>query len=401
MYDSKHRTTDTQIYESRNDGSGYPSNKREWNLQTHGFNEETSNHRKYIRTQLSSNNRVASSSSSSQQQPRENDEKKILKDTKKPLRVSGDWSEFKSSTGKTYFYNCKTEISQWEKPKGWLTDESNRTSTSSSISTTNRIKKESTPNVSSTVRTRYKIEELSSEKKLPQILNSKLPSEYSNNHHNGNHTFQESLQSNEQLPTNPNHRLPTPDDDNSQMSFSSSSSKESSLLISGSNNTNESNGTVLHSSLSESAISVSTSLCDIQSKPLENNTKFVNGNDNKYSVSQSTLPSLTNTESTLATGNESPIPTISKAEREQNIQKFYRAELIQHLTGWSSTQLEKQCFKLFDDYYGYSAKMSTAFTELKALKSNFRILEIKRNILRQRLLSCQKHIRQGEEDKHL
>ncbi|CAF3398609.1 unnamed protein product [Rotaria sp. Silwood1] len=118
MYDSKHRTTDTQIYESRNDGSGYPSNKREWNLQTHGFNEETSNHRKYIRTQctfiflfkkknnynflfksVSSNNRVASSSSSSQQQPRENDEKKILKDTKKPLRVSGDWSEFKSSTG--------------------------------------------------------------------------------------------------------------------------------------------------------------------------------------------------------------------------------------------------------------------------------------------------------------
>jgi hypothetical protein len=25
--------------------------------------------------------------------------------------------------GKTYFYNCKTEISQWEKPKGWPADE--------------------------------------------------------------------------------------------------------------------------------------------------------------------------------------------------------------------------------------------------------------------------------------
>jgi len=43
--------------------------------------------------------------------------------TKKPLRVFGDWSEFKSSTGKTYFYNCKTEVSQWEKPKGWPNDE--------------------------------------------------------------------------------------------------------------------------------------------------------------------------------------------------------------------------------------------------------------------------------------
>ncbi|CAF2772294.1 unnamed protein product [Rotaria sp. Silwood2] len=386
MYDSKHRTADTQIYENRKDGSGYSSNKREWNLQTHGFNDETSNHRKYMRTQFSSNNRVASSSSSNQQQqqPRENGEKKTVKDTKKPLRVSGDWSEFKSSTGKTYFYNSKTEISQWEKPKGWPTDESNRTSTSSSVSTTNRIKKESTPNVSSTVRTRYKIEELSSGTKLSQSPNLKLPSENSNNYHNGNHTFQESLQSNEQLSTNPNNRLPTPDDDNSRMSFSSNSSKESSLLISGTNNTNESNGTVLHSSFSESAISVSTPLCDIQSKPLENNTKFVNGNDNKNSISQSTISTLTNTESNPATESESFIPTISKAEREQDFQKFYRAELIQHLTGWSSTQLEKQCFKLFDDYYGYSAKMSTAFTELKALKSNFRILEIKRNILTRR-----------------
>ena len=112
----------------------------------------------------SSNNRAASSASSSssqqQQQQRQNGDKdrKSVKDvgdgfsshmrrtkcllfqSKKPLRVFGDWSEFKSSTGrrflkdknefdsnnflgKTYFYNCKTEVSQWEKPKGWPTEE--------------------------------------------------------------------------------------------------------------------------------------------------------------------------------------------------------------------------------------------------------------------------------------
>jgi hypothetical protein len=43
--------------------------------------------------------------------------------------------------------------------------------------------------------------------------------------------------------------------------------------------------------------------------------------------------------------SESPTPTISKAEREQEIQKFYRAELIKHLTDWPSTQLEKQVGK--------------------------------------------------------
>lgn len=35
------------------------------------------------------------------------------------LRV-GDWSEHLSSSGKKYYYNCKTEVSQWEKPREWI-----------------------------------------------------------------------------------------------------------------------------------------------------------------------------------------------------------------------------------------------------------------------------------------
>ncbi|XP_014243933.1 WW domain-containing adapter protein with coiled-coil homolog isoform X2 [Cimex lectularius] len=31
----------------------------------------------------------------------------------------GDWSEHLSSSGKKYYYNCKTEVSQWEKPREW------------------------------------------------------------------------------------------------------------------------------------------------------------------------------------------------------------------------------------------------------------------------------------------
>ncbi|XP_057364498.1 WW domain-containing adapter protein with coiled-coil-like [Daphnia carinata] len=37
----------------------------------------------------------------------------------KPLRV-GDWTEHVSSSGKKYYYNCKTEVSQWEKPRDWV-----------------------------------------------------------------------------------------------------------------------------------------------------------------------------------------------------------------------------------------------------------------------------------------
>jgi len=30
------------------------------------------------------------------------------------------WSQHTSSSGKIYYYNCKTEKSQWEKPKEWI-----------------------------------------------------------------------------------------------------------------------------------------------------------------------------------------------------------------------------------------------------------------------------------------
>ncbi|XP_043922610.1 WW domain-containing adapter protein with coiled-coil isoform X2 [Protopterus annectens] len=37
-----------------------------------------------------------------------------------PYDSSDDWSEHISSSGKKYYYNCRTEVSQWEKPKEWL-----------------------------------------------------------------------------------------------------------------------------------------------------------------------------------------------------------------------------------------------------------------------------------------
>lgn len=38
----------------------------------------------------------------------------------------GDWSEHISSSGKKYYYNCKTEVSQWEKPREWVERERER-----------------------------------------------------------------------------------------------------------------------------------------------------------------------------------------------------------------------------------------------------------------------------------
>ena len=75
------------------------------------------------------------------------------------------------------------------------------------------------------------------------------------------------------------------------------------------------------------------------------------GNDSENSINRS----VTTTEQTyviyfmdkkvcifFSTEIESSTPSISKAERDQEIQKYYRADLIQHLTDWPATQLEKQ-----------------------------------------------------------
>lgn len=48
------------------------------------------------------------------------------------LRSVGDWSEHTSSSGKKYYYNCVTEVSQWEKPREWVEYERQRSSISSS-----------------------------------------------------------------------------------------------------------------------------------------------------------------------------------------------------------------------------------------------------------------------------
>lgn len=35
------------------------------------------------------------------------------------LQSGSEWSEHISSSGKKYYYNCISEVSQWEKPREW------------------------------------------------------------------------------------------------------------------------------------------------------------------------------------------------------------------------------------------------------------------------------------------
>ncbi|KAF5300978.1 hypothetical protein FQR65_LT09022 [Abscondita terminalis] len=48
------------------------------------------------------------------------------RDDRERITRVGDWSEHISSSGKKYYYNCKTEVSQWEKPREWIERERDR-----------------------------------------------------------------------------------------------------------------------------------------------------------------------------------------------------------------------------------------------------------------------------------
>ncbi|XP_035389280.1 WW domain-containing adapter protein with coiled-coil isoform X2 [Electrophorus electricus] len=64
-----------------------------------------------ISPQENSHNHSSLHSSNSHSNPNKSDT---------PYDPADDWSEHISSSGKKYYYNCRTEVSQWEKPKEWL-----------------------------------------------------------------------------------------------------------------------------------------------------------------------------------------------------------------------------------------------------------------------------------------
>ncbi|XP_060681024.1 WW domain-containing adapter protein with coiled-coil isoform X1 [Hemiscyllium ocellatum] len=70
----------------------------------------------YSPQENSHNNSTHHSSNSHSSNPSNNPSKT----SDAPFEPTDDWSEHISSSGKKYYYNCRTEVSQWEKPKEWI-----------------------------------------------------------------------------------------------------------------------------------------------------------------------------------------------------------------------------------------------------------------------------------------
>ncbi|XP_076447204.1 WW domain-containing adapter protein with coiled-coil-like [Babylonia areolata] len=85
---------------------------------TYGDYEEPDTHSDGSRDGRHGQERDLSSSSSRKGESKEERDHRA-EVQKTAVRVCGDWSEHISSSGKRYYYNCQTEVSQWERPKEW------------------------------------------------------------------------------------------------------------------------------------------------------------------------------------------------------------------------------------------------------------------------------------------
>uniref|UniRef100_A0A8I3NGC1 WW domain-containing adapter protein with coiled-coil n=1 Tax=Canis lupus familiaris TaxID=9615 RepID=A0A8I3NGC1_CANLF len=94
------------------DGTGHSKAK---NVHIHRVRERDGG-TSYSPQENSHNHSALHSSNSHSSNPSNNPSK--TSDT--PYDSADDWSEHISSSGKKYYYNCRTEVSQWEKPKEWL-----------------------------------------------------------------------------------------------------------------------------------------------------------------------------------------------------------------------------------------------------------------------------------------
>ncbi|KAK0180655.1 hypothetical protein PV327_003018 [Microctonus hyperodae] len=126
LYKKERENRDYKLSSSRDkysDCARSPKDKRSRDSRDseHRTNHDRSGEEILHPIKLSSN----SSRDSSQRKPAHNscqdkrgDERGVV--TMERAARFGDWSEHLSSSGKKYYYNCKTEVSQWEKPREWI-----------------------------------------------------------------------------------------------------------------------------------------------------------------------------------------------------------------------------------------------------------------------------------------
>ncbi|GIY64662.1 WW domain-containing adapter protein with coiled-coil [Caerostris darwini] len=277
-----------------------------------------------------------------------------------------DWSEHISSSGKKYYYNCKTEVSQWEKPKE-LIEWERQQSLSRLAYDSNRNKD----------RSHERPGGAGGSKTMATITQALEFAEQANLSLTDSHHSSKPLASPAQSQTN-------------QVNHHPVTTQATSL---------PSNATFpVNSTGAAHFPDGKTDLDQDRTSPdSDSSTHSIRHDSPNPSVSS--LHSLnTSGTSSLATAALKPsIPSLTPS-----LANYYREDLISHVVGWQADHAERQANRYWEEAFNIgSINCTQVSAELKTARALVRLAEIQATLQEQRILFLRQQTKELEEWKSL
>ncbi|XP_030629953.1 WW domain containing adaptor with coiled-coil b isoform X2 [Chanos chanos] len=357
-----------------------------------------------------------------------------------------DWSEHISSSGKKYYYNCRTEVSQWEKPKEWLEREQRQKEASKAAVPVNSFPKDRD----------YRQEAMQASAvsgfNTSKSCQADKPSSSTPGGVNPAGTPALSLSSST-VPVSPILQSPTPAtllqdpallrqllpalhatlqmnntsgdmakineaqlSSQSPMSLTSDASSPRSY-VSPRVSTPQTNAITQKPLLSTASISsqpkVSPSVVKPGSALQSSSTSSERASEledprlhrqnSQGSPSSGPNGTAVNTSTSASNSSQPPAATPSRASSTftPSLALHFNESLIRHIQGWPSDHVEKQASRLREDFHNMGTLyMSEICTELKNLRSLVRVCEIQATLREQRILFLRQQIKELDKMKN-
>jgi len=279
------------------------------------------------------------------------------------LTTFGDWSEHKSSSGKrSYYYNCKTEVSQWEKPREWADFERSRQSNNDKRSEWCEGRGGSEREVDTPSSRRGESDHTPS-RPTPAKLHC-------------DRTLRGSQDKHSSSPLSSRGGGGGGGRDRSGDATPTSEGEGNHLLGTSSNHLLHPGGAV---SLSAAIPRISTQHSSGLSKERWDSPRS--------NLSQS--PPTSSSEQTLQQAVVSPLQQLQTAPvtLTPSLARLHREDLISHVQNWPAEQIERGCNRLADEVHQISSHGITRVSaELKMARSLVRLAEIQATLQEQRIL---------------
>lgn len=305
------------------------------------------------------------------------------------LTSCGDWSEHKSSSGKRYYYNCKTEVSQWEKPREWVEQERAARQAGSAASPT-----DSTPRLAASRSNSIKDkrcdwpERVVVESTENNISRSAPPAAATAAKLHCDTTLRGSQDKHASSPYAHSRQRDRAGDDGGG-GGGGDATPTSEGESAGPPSYTAAAAAAQHHLHPSGAVSLSAAIQRITAQHTASLAVRIAGWNSPLSSSSQSPPTPTQNEQTLQQAVVSPLQQLQTATvtLTPSLARLYREDLISHVQGWPAEQVERGSHRLGDEAHQIASHGITRVSaELKMARSLVRLAEIQATLQEQRIL---------------